>query len=65
MFLNCSWIIFNLNVNVNDSLIGGSKKLKDCNVIQLRKLMKKYNKSCYKDGKLLKKSSMIRILQKY
>ena len=50
-----------LNIN---TLIGGSKKLKDCTVIQLRKLMKKNNKSYYKDGKALKKSSMIRILQK-
>lgn len=50
-----------LNIN---TLIGGSKKLKDCTIIQLRKLMKKNNKSYYKDGKALKKSSMIRILQK-
>lgn len=47
-----------------ENLYGGSKKLKDCTVLQLRKLMKKHKKSCYKDGKALKKSSMIRILQK-
>ncbi len=54
-------------INYNQELLsieGGSKKLKDCTVLQLRKLMKKHKKSCYKDGKALKKSSMIRILQK-
>jgi hypothetical protein len=50
--------------NIVNNLYGGSKMLKDYNIIQLRKLMKKYNKSCYKDGKILNKSSMIRILKK-
>ncbi len=56
-----------LNPNIEaivNSLYGGAKILKDYNVIQLRKLMKKHNKNCYKNGKALNKSSMIRILKK-
>jgi hypothetical protein len=69
--------IYNIDGSINEDLLlnicdnilspnlnGGSKKLKDCTVLQLRKLMKKNNKSYYKDGKALKKSSMIKILQK-
>ncbi len=57
--------ILNPNIEaIMNSLYGGAKILKDYNILQLRKLMKKHNKSCYKDGKALNKSSMIRILKK-
>ncbi len=57
--------ILNPNIEaITNSLYGGTKILKDYNIIQLRKLMKKHNKSCYKNGKALNKSSMIRILKK-
>lgn len=43
---------------------GGSKKLSDETVDQLRSLMKKHGKKCSKDGKRLTKDQMIRILKR-
>ncbi len=57
--------ILNPNIEaIMNSLYGGAKILKNYNILQLRKIMKKHNKSCYKNGKALNKSSMIRILKK-